>query len=304
MKKIKKFTALLTMILAFNLAFLDTALPLSSNVTASAATIKISKKKATLTKGQSITLKIKGTKKKAKWSSSNKSVATVSSKGKVKAKKVGKTTIMAKVAKKSLKCKVKVEKKHDAYPESPTPIETKTPVPTPTLTPTPVPNFEPGSKENPLSAYTPYTTDIYDYETNIGKFTIQLLDYKDGQDAYGYVMKNEINDEPTESQEYIYVKFKIDYLSGQKEVSATEVVNHYSNFYNSVSNYQLENNGWGFGFEDVEDMVNISLYPGGSAICSKAIIVRSGNTPITYRIQTGYDRKNYVPIYTWFTTKN
>lgn len=49
-------------------------------------------------------------KKKAKLSSSNKSVATVSSNGKVKPQKAGKATITAKIGKKSYKCKVTVKK--------------------------------------------------------------------------------------------------------------------------------------------------------------------------------------------------
>lgn len=44
--------------------------------------IKISNTKITLNVGKSKTLKVKGTKKKPKWSSSKKSVATVSKKGK------------------------------------------------------------------------------------------------------------------------------------------------------------------------------------------------------------------------------
>lgn len=109
MKKLKKFTALLTMILAFNLAFSDAVPLLSSNVTASAATIKISKKKATLIKGQSVTLKIAGTKSKIAWKSSNKKVASISLNGKVTAKKKGNATITAKIGKKKLICKITVE---------------------------------------------------------------------------------------------------------------------------------------------------------------------------------------------------
>ena len=47
--------------------------------------------------------------KKIKWSSSNKKIATVSSKGKVTAKKKGTATITAKVSGKSYKCKVTVK---------------------------------------------------------------------------------------------------------------------------------------------------------------------------------------------------
>lgn len=71
--------------------------------------IKISNTKITLTVGKSKTLKVKGTKKKAKWSSSKKSVASVTSKGKVTAKKAGSATITAKIGKKKYKCKVTVK---------------------------------------------------------------------------------------------------------------------------------------------------------------------------------------------------
>ena len=54
------------------------------------AKLKLNKKKVTLYVGKSVQLKVKGTKKKAKWKSSNKRYATVDSKGKVKALKAGK----------------------------------------------------------------------------------------------------------------------------------------------------------------------------------------------------------------------
>jgi len=74
-----------------------------------AAKIKLSKSKLTLYVKKTATLKVKGTKKKAKWSSSNKKVATVSKKGKVTAVKAGKATITAKIGKKNYKCKVTVK---------------------------------------------------------------------------------------------------------------------------------------------------------------------------------------------------
>ena len=70
---------------------------------------KISKKKVTLYVGGTIKLKMKGAYGKVKWKSSNKKVATVNSKGKVKAKKPGKATIKAKVYGKWYSCKVKVK---------------------------------------------------------------------------------------------------------------------------------------------------------------------------------------------------
>ena len=72
--------------------------------------VKISNSKITLIVGQSKTLKVKGTKKKPKWSSSKKSVATVSKKGKVVAKKAGNATIIAKIGKKKYKVQCELSK--------------------------------------------------------------------------------------------------------------------------------------------------------------------------------------------------
>jgi uncharacterized repeat protein (TIGR02543 family) len=71
------------------------------------AGLSISKKK--LLAGQGVALKLKGASGKITWTSSKKSVATVSSKGKVKAKKKGKTVITAKYEGKKYKCTINVE---------------------------------------------------------------------------------------------------------------------------------------------------------------------------------------------------
>ena len=73
--------------------------------------ISISKKSVTLTKGKTYKLKMKNANaKKVKWSSKNKKVATVKN-GRITAKSVGKTTIIAKYKKKTYKCKVTVKAK-------------------------------------------------------------------------------------------------------------------------------------------------------------------------------------------------
>ena len=78
-------------------------------IPASAASIRLSKTSTTIYVGSSTTLKVTGTTKKVSWSTSKKSVATVSSKGKVTARKAGSATIRAKVAGKTLSCKVTVK---------------------------------------------------------------------------------------------------------------------------------------------------------------------------------------------------
>ena len=93
-------------------AMILTLLP-ATNASA-AAKPKLNKKSATIYVGKTVSLKLKNNKKKVKWTSSNKKVATVSNKGKVKGKKAGKATITAKVGNKKYKCKitVKAKKKH------------------------------------------------------------------------------------------------------------------------------------------------------------------------------------------------
>ncbi len=76
--------------------------------TASAATIKISKSSLLLYVGDTANLKLTGTTKTVKWSSNNGSVATISSKGKVTAKGIGKTIVIGKIGSKSYSCKVEV----------------------------------------------------------------------------------------------------------------------------------------------------------------------------------------------------
>ena len=119
----------------------------------SAAKVKLNKTKLTLTQGKKYRLKVKGTKKKVKWSSTKKSVATVNKKGVVTAKKKGTAYIKAKVGKKTYKCKVTVKSKKAPAKPAPTtpapgnpsagptvaPPAPTTPPATPTVTPTKTP---------------------------------------------------------------------------------------------------------------------------------------------------------------------
>lgn len=232
----------------------------------------LNKTSVTVTKGKSTTLKLNGTNQKVTWKSSNTGIATVS-KGKVTAKKAGTVKITATVLKKKYTCAVKVS------------------------------NYNLGHRLNPRSGYTAYTTDVYSYSTHLGKFKVQLLDYKSGSKAYNLIKKNKHNKAPKSGQEYIYVKYKITYLSGRKEVYVNNVISPTLNFFNSKANVKVSNLDWGFDFDNVDSGHSASLYPGGSVICSDAILVRTGNTPVTYRIPTGYDNKNHEATYTWFTTK-
>ena len=86
----------------FLAAILALVLCLGISLPSEAATSpKLNKTKVTLQVKKTATLKVSGTKSKVKWSSSNKSIAIVSSSGKVTAKKPGEATISAKVDKKT-----------------------------------------------------------------------------------------------------------------------------------------------------------------------------------------------------------
>ncbi len=77
-------------------------------IPSSAAKVSLNKTSVTITKGYQTTLKVSGTSSTVKWSTGDKSIATVTSKGKVVGKGVGTTYIYAKVSNTTLKCKVKV----------------------------------------------------------------------------------------------------------------------------------------------------------------------------------------------------
>lgn len=77
-------------------------------IPSSAASPKLNKTSVTVTKGYQTTLSVSNASGTVKWSTGDKSIATVSSKGKVVGKAPGTTYIYAKTGNTTLKCKVKV----------------------------------------------------------------------------------------------------------------------------------------------------------------------------------------------------
>ncbi len=75
---------------------------------ANAATLKINYTSADVVKGNYLYLKVTGTTKKAKWKSSDETIAYVSSKGKVTTQRIGNATIYATIGTKKLKCRISV----------------------------------------------------------------------------------------------------------------------------------------------------------------------------------------------------
>lgn len=109
MKTANKLLAALCLALVACLA-LPAMMPVGTNnpFTAQAAAA-INKTRATIYNGKTLQLKVKGTTRTVRWSSSDNKVAKVSQKGLVTALKVGSTTITAKVGSKKLTCKITVK---------------------------------------------------------------------------------------------------------------------------------------------------------------------------------------------------
>ena len=79
-----------------------------TNVAHSSKQPQLNKKAVSLARNKKVTLKLKNNKKKVIWVSSNKRIATVTSKGVVKAKKKGTAYIYAIANHKLYKCKISV----------------------------------------------------------------------------------------------------------------------------------------------------------------------------------------------------
>ena len=102
------FKKVLACLLALMLVFTS----VSFDEVEAAKKYKLNKTKTFVRIGTPVKLKVKNAKKKKiKWKSSNKKIATVSKKGVVKGKKYGKCNVTAKIGKKKLKCRVIVTHK-------------------------------------------------------------------------------------------------------------------------------------------------------------------------------------------------
>ncbi len=213
------------------------ALIMATTVTASAATVKISKKSVTIDAGSTATLKITGTSKTVKWSSSNKSVATVSSTGKYKAKitakKAGAAKITAKVGDKKYTCKVTVK-------------------------------YADGSRQNPVNPETGVTVNTY-----YGKVYFKLTEKYRGAEALSKLKElgewNYYNEYTYENRkvgtELLLLKYDVKAISGFDEyaLSGSSIIRSYDN-YNDACNKSIDD--FDSVYLDKNDQFDLSLYNG------------------------------------------
>lgn len=162
--------------------------------TAKAAAPKLNKSKLTLYIGSNYTLKVKKASGKVKWTSGKKSVATVSSKGKVVAKKRERLNT-AKIGSKKLICRLTVKNR----------------------------SLGKGTKASPKSAYNNNSFTFYEEGKKIGKISMQLESFASGAESAKLAKKNSSNLVPKANEEYLYFRFKITYHSGTQTINAKDV---------------------------------------------------------------------------------
>lgn len=193
--------------------------------------------------GRTYTLKIKGTSQKVKWKSNSKSIATVSSKGVVTAKKTGNTKITATVLGKNYTCKVKVISLQKNYDKLKNYIQKSG-----TL----------DENGNPCIQYVEtqdgntYTTQI-SYESDKNRYRF-LLDLNEGDDRNRCIMYLNLEKSNTATAEISMISLEDGNLTGQSNFNAF--------LYNNETEikFNIKHNINGIDNEDAQDICNIELY--------------------------------------------
>ena len=252
---------------------------------------KLNKTSITLKEGSSCQLKMLGTRQKVKWSSSAKSVVTVSATGKVKAKQVKKDTsarITASVGGKKYSCKVLVKDVKAATPETeaPKPSQPETEAPKPSQPETEAPKPSQPEPEAPKPQATGFAR-LKDYiltfgkENTAGNYFINMKNlYKGTNYTYGIVY-NRVEDQLeflflTESSKdkssmTMYVMenpvsaptnylFLMKNLSGGFEVKANLNPATYDG--ESKIAFQVEKSVGGAPYQVINDLANATLQAG------------------------------------------
>ena len=242
---------------------------------------KLNKTSITLKEGSSCQLKMLGTRQKVKWSSSAKSVVTVSATGKVKAKQVKKDTsarITASVGGKKYSCRVLVKDVKAATPETeaPKPSQPETEAPKPSQPETEAPKPQATGfarlkdyiltfgKENTAGNYfinmknlykgTNYTYGIvYNRVEDQLEFLFLTESSKDKSSMTMYVMENPVS-APTN---YLFLMKN---LSGGFEVKANLNPATYDG--ESKIAFQVEKSVGGAPYQAINDLANAAVQTG------------------------------------------
>ena len=161
-------------------------------------------------------------------------------------------------------------------------------------------NDDPGSFGNPLNGADVFTAEIFCHGKDLGEFSVQLVDYRESDDAWEVVKKNKKNKRPRKGQQYIYLKFIITNVNGITADGA-DIVNFFTHLYLNDGE-QIEELGWGSSYENISCISGTQISRGRSRVCSAAILIDQETNGIMYKLETGQDNSGN-PVYTWFTAK-
>ena len=334
MKKIIRYAVMLLTIFSLSVSFVP------GNVENKAQAASSKKYERVLLVGESIKLK---SSKKVKWTSSNKKVATVSSKGVVRGKSKGKAVITGTVGKKKIKVNVKVEQpvlsniKLELLEGDSVKIkvsgttkpvvwsssdESKATVNDGMITAISEGNVTITAKvskqklycnvkvmaaigkiNNPIDAFEEFETPVYEGKERMGVFRIKLAEYKQGDDVIR-LLEDLHNDYTKPDSNQEYVFFKF-------------VIEYRNGIYDASAKkiINLKDNLYSSNSKELveniacvngvasKDIDDVLLYPNGKTTCTKTILINKNMTPLLYKIQTGYDEAKLEPVYTWFKVK-
>ncbi len=63
-------------------------------------------------------------------------------------------------------------------------------------------------------------------------------------------------------------------------MNAYDILNPNISLFDSSGTRNIDSIDWAYNFEPIKEMIDVTLYPGGTAECSKAVLINVGNTPI------------------------
>ena len=219
--------------------------------------------------------------KKVKWSSNKKTIATVTRKGKVTAKKQGTAVITAKIGKKKYKCKVKVWQKTT---KKPTNTNTK---------PNPI-----GTRVNPADPRTGITLD-----TTGGTVYFKLTETLKGQEAENRLLQMNQSLEEIKQGEYehtgttlVLFVYDVQAVNGfaAYPLNGLDIINSYA-LYDGTCSKNIKNIESFYLSEGYEAMIptNLNLYTGASSKMYEALWVPDEMTSFSNQIYT----RNLTPYW-------
>lgn len=263
----KFFKKLTSFIMAVVMLFSIFAVSVSA-----ASKSKITKSKLSLKVGDTAKLKIKNAKGKIKWSSKNKKVATVSKKGKVVAKKEGKTTIIAKYKKQKFKCKVTVTAKKYALGT----------------------HFS-----NPLPGDSDAVVIHQMWSSSSKQLNIKVKKVYKGQEANEFALKENTSNVVVDGYEWRFFIFDFKYISsskGNEKMFISDVIFNDRLYLTNGNKVDVKKKAVLSGEYRTNDIFTHNPYPGTTSEVCFGVLIPKGTGDLLLRVQNGTTKASWIKL--------